>query len=241
MFLDILQTNVIQNAPQTGRLSHFIQRWMMITQDPWVLQTIPGHHIELMSPPVQHFLPGMPHLSPSQERVLNQEMEALLSKEAIHQVQSQAPLNEGFISSMFIVPKKDGGNRPVINLKPLNQFLVYENFKMEGIHMLRDLLKPDDYLVKIDLKDAYLTVPIWKHHQKYLRFLWKGTQDIHKINETSSGCFKTAGHSPSDILGRHTNHGGIAGLSITPCSINLGGPRFYSQLQKVPVSSLSKK
>jgi hypothetical protein len=77
---------------------------------------------------------------------------------------------------MFIVPKKDGGNRPVINLKPLNQFLVYEHFKMEGIHMLRDLLKQDDYLVKIDLKDAYLTVPIWKHHQKYLRFLWKGTQ-----------------------------------------------------------------
>jgi hypothetical protein len=44
---------------------------------------------------------------------------------------------------------------------------------MEGIHMLRDLLKQGDWLVKIDLKDAYLTVPIWKNHQKYLRFLWK--------------------------------------------------------------------
>ena len=29
--------------------------------------------------------------------------------------------------------------------------------------------------MKIDLKDAYLTVPIWKNHQKYLRFLWKGS------------------------------------------------------------------
>ena len=67
MFLDILQTNVIQNAPQTGHLSHFIPKWMMIIQDPWVLQTIQGHHIELTSPPVQHFLPGMPHLSPPQE------------------------------------------------------------------------------------------------------------------------------------------------------------------------------
>ncbi len=35
---------------------------------------------------------------------------------------------------MFVVPKKDGGNRPVVNLKPLNQYLVYEHFKMEGIH-----------------------------------------------------------------------------------------------------------
>ena len=41
--------------------------------------------------------------------------------------------------------------------------------------MLRDLLKKGDFLVKIDLKDAYLTVPIWKNHQKYLRFLWKGS------------------------------------------------------------------
>lgn len=68
-----------------------------------------------------------------------------------------------------------GGNRPVINLKPLNQFLIYEHLKIEGIHMLRDLLKYDNYLVEIDLKDAYLTVPIWENHQKYLRFLWKRT------------------------------------------------------------------
>ena len=175
MFLEILQPNLIQKAPQTGRLNHFIPQWMMLTQDPWVLQTIQGHHIEFMSPPVQHSWPGMPSLPPPQEKVLDQEMKELLAKKAIHQVLTHTPSNRGFISSIFIVPKKDGGNRPVINLKPLNQFLIYEHFKMEGIHMLRDLLKQNDYLVKIDLKDAYLTVLIWKDHQKYLRFLWKGT------------------------------------------------------------------
>ena len=175
MFLEILQPNLIQKAPQTGRLNHFIPQWMMLTQDPWVLQTIQGHHIEFMSPPVQHSWPGMPGLPPPQEKVLDQEMKELLAKKAIHEVLTHTPSNRGFISSIFIVPKKDGGNRPVINLKPLNQFLIYEHFKMEGIHMLRDLLKQNDYLVKIDLKDAYLTVPIWKDHQKYLRFLWKGT------------------------------------------------------------------
>ena len=175
MFLEILKPNLIQKAPQTGRLNHFTPQWMMITQDPWILQTIQGHHIEFMSPPVQNSWPGMPSLTPPQEKVLDQEMKELLAKKAIHQVQTHTPSNGGFISSIFIVPKKDGGNRPVINLKPLNQFLMYEHFKMEVIHMLRDLLKQNDYLVKIDLKDAYLTVPIWKDHQKYLRFLWKGT------------------------------------------------------------------
>jgi hypothetical protein len=28
---------------------------------------------------------------------------------------------------------------------------------------------------KIDLKDAYFVIPVWKHHRKYLRFIWKGT------------------------------------------------------------------
>ena len=44
---------------------------------------------------------------------------------------------------------------------------------MEGIHLLRDLMYPNDWLGKIDLKDAYFVVPIWENHKKYLRFLWK--------------------------------------------------------------------
>lgn len=52
------------------------------------------------------------------------------------------------------------------NLKPLNCFIPYEHFKRESIHKLKDLLKKGDYMVKIDLKDAYLTVPIWQNHQK---------------------------------------------------------------------------
>ena len=44
---------------------------------------------------------------------------------------------------------------------------------MEGIHLLRDVLQPNDWLGKIDLKDAYFVVPIWEKHQKFLRFVWK--------------------------------------------------------------------
>ena len=77
----------------------------------------------------------------------------------------------GFVSSIFLVDKKDGGRHPVINLKNLNSFVDFQHFKMEGIHMLRDLLKKGDFMVKLDLKDAYFTVPVWIGHQKYLRFL----------------------------------------------------------------------
>ena len=166
MFLEIFQQNIPQEVPQTARLKFFFPVWERITQDPWVLEVIQGYKIELVTPPVQQSLPLAPKLSSTQEAVLEQEINNLLIKQAIHPVYP-AYQGVGFISSMFVVPKKDGGNRPVVNLKPLNQYLAYEHFKMEGIHLLRDLLKKGDFLVKIDLKDAYLTVPIWKNHQKY--------------------------------------------------------------------------
>lgn len=47
-----------------------------------------------------------------------------------------SPIEGGFYSKIFLVPKKDGNMRPVINLKALNQFVVTRHFKMEGMHTL---------------------------------------------------------------------------------------------------------
>ena len=73
---------------------------------------------------------------------------------------------------MFLVPKKTGDLRPVINLKPLNEFVVKMHIKMEGIHLGQDLVKPGGYLATIDLKDAYFSIPIFLRDRKYFRFLW---------------------------------------------------------------------
>ena len=131
MFLEILHYNVPQNVPQTGRLTFFTPAWEMITQDPWVLKVIQGYQIEFVTPPVELSLLHLPTLPATQVTVLDQEITELLLKQAIHPVQSPYP-EGGFTSSIFVVPKKDGGNRPVVNLKPLNQFLAYKHFKMEG-------------------------------------------------------------------------------------------------------------
>ena len=82
--------------------------------------------------------------------------------------------SKGFVCSLFVIPKKSGGFRPIVNLKPLNQFIRYEHFKMENLDTARCLLKIGDWMVKFDLKDAYLTVPVHNSHQKYLCFEWKG-------------------------------------------------------------------
>jgi len=79
----------------------------------------------------------------------------MLDKGAICRIQ-QNP-EEGFFS---LVPKKDGKFRPVVNLRPLNMCILYRHFKMEGIYIVRDLLRRGDYMTRIDLKDAYFTVPV---------------------------------------------------------------------------------
>lgn len=76
-------------------------------------------------------------------------------KQAISQVGAHSEW-QGFLSSIFLVPKKDGRHRPIINLKKFNKFIPHTHFKMEGIHMLKDLLRQGDFLAKIDLKDAYV-------------------------------------------------------------------------------------
>ena len=63
----------------------------------------------------------------------------------------------------------------MIKLRALNRFLPKEKFKMEGLHTARSLLRKGDYLMKLDLKDAYFAVPIHKESRKYLRFQFEGT------------------------------------------------------------------
>lgn len=79
------------------------------------------------------------------------------------------PLEGSFYSNLFLVPKKNSGQRSVINLKALNNFVVAPHFKMEGIHTIKNLLQPGDWLAKVDLKDAYFT-PINQEQRKYLCF-----------------------------------------------------------------------
>ena len=85
--------------------------------------------------------------------------------------------------------------------------VVAHHFKMETIRTVKGLIKPGDWLLKLDLKDAYLTVPIHQNHRKYLRFHWQGqiwqfqvlsfglnrtpctfTKLANSLNITSAGC-----------------------------------------------------
>lgn len=124
--------------------------------------------MEFDSIPKQTNVPKPPPFSGFEKQLID-EIVTLKSKGAIKEVSSCS--NE-FLSNIFLVPKKTGDMRPVINLKPLNVFVQKIHFKMENINTALHTIAPGDYLVSLDLKDAYFSIPIFKPHRKFLRFKW---------------------------------------------------------------------
>ena len=84
------------------------------------------------------------------------------------------PEGPGFYSRIFLVPKKNGKLRLVIDLSRLNTFLEIQSFKMETANKVRQAIQPNDWAISLDLTDAYLHVPIHRQSRKYLRFCLEG-------------------------------------------------------------------
>ncbi|KAK0419548.1 hypothetical protein QR680_014204 [Steinernema hermaphroditum] len=165
----------IKSACQAGRLADFVQNWAQLTSDKWILSTIQGYKLEFsrsLSPSRSVHVSNARKFSLCQQNAILDEIASLLDKRAIVKVKDGANL---WFSNVFLVPKKDGGNRPVINLRPLNKFIRARHFKMESISMLRSLLLPDDWLAKLDMKDAYFGVPIAASDRKWLCFKFNGS------------------------------------------------------------------
>ncbi len=156
--------------PVGGRLRYFTQNWGKIFTDPWILETVSGCKLEFRSIPYQGGVPRQTQLDSEKSRRLSEEVLDLERKEAVSRVPDS---RQGFTSSIFLVPKSDSSWRPVINPKPLNQNIITRHFKMESIRTVKGLMQREDWLVKLDLKDAYLSIPIFRPHQKYLKFRWQ--------------------------------------------------------------------
>src|SRR4029434_4616446 len=92
-----------------------------------------------------------------QSHFLREEIVSLFRKEA-----------SGFYSRYFLVPKKDGNYRAILDLR------VPLRFRMLTPRMLVQFITPKDSVITIDLKDAYFHIPIHHRHRKYLRFAFGG-------------------------------------------------------------------
>ena len=156
--------------PLTGHTSYFYDNWESINASSQVLAIISGYEIPFVKEPYQYHHPMTQANSDEEKILIEEEINNLLAKDAIEEI----PMSELYYSSsMFLVTKKSGGKRPVLNLKPLNKFVPNQTFKMEGIHLLKDFLEPNYFMTKLDLSDAYYSIPIDKHSRRYLQFIFE--------------------------------------------------------------------
>ena len=105
-------------------------------------------------------------------QALDQEVSSLITKGAVDRVRCHS--SPGFYGRLFVVPKASGGWRPVLDLSSLNTFLVYKHFKMETASSIREAVRPGDWAISLDLRDAYFHILIHETDRKFLRFSWRG-------------------------------------------------------------------
>ena len=170
MLIDSMKSH-LPHLPVGGRLVHFSHRWRQITSDPSVLDIVQGMHIELTDLPVQRSKPNPRPLSEVELLAGDQHIQTLLAKRAIVPSSENEP-NE-YLSTVFLIPKRDCGFRMIFNLKRFNKYVQYEHFKMETLQHILSHITPGCFMSVFDLEDAYLTVGIAGIHVRFLKFKWR--------------------------------------------------------------------
>ena len=64
--------------------------------------------------------------------------------------------------------------RSIYNMRPMNSHLRVRKFKMTGTSMWKSLICKDLFMATLDIKDAYLHVPIAKESRRFMRYQWRG-------------------------------------------------------------------
>ena len=129
-----------------------------------------GYKIPFVSlPPLSSTPINLPSYSPSsiKGKALRHELLALQEKGAVQ----LAPPTPGYYSRMFVVQKASGSWRPIIDLSVLNHHVEFTPFHMETPQSVLRAVRHGDWMISLDLADAYLQVPIAEESRKYLRFV----------------------------------------------------------------------
>ena len=128
----------------------------------------------LSTPPLSNVPIPMPSYSPTSIKgaALEEVTLGLIAKGAVELAPLTSP---GFYSRLFVVWKTSGSWRLVIDLSHLNRFVDMSPFQMETIQSVLLSVRQGDWMASIDLKEAYLQVPVHPASRHFLRFMFRDT------------------------------------------------------------------
>ena len=165
----------IPSGPLGGRLQLFWQVWKDKLPDSNIYHNIRAgvrwkfkEHPTLSLQPIHFFS------REDQKELLESAAQALVDKGAADILSAEEQLTPGYYSPLFLRPKPSGEYRPIIDLSKLNNFIECPHFKMETVQSIRGSLQQGEWCTQIDIKDAYLHIPVQHNFRKYLRFTVSG-------------------------------------------------------------------
>ena len=101
--------------------------------------------------------------------------------EELHRLQSEGVISRApsdcavYPSPLTVVGKAAGGVRVCVNMRAMNQRMLRTHFKMEGLLNVRDLIAPGAWMTSLDIRDAYMHVPIALQDRKFIATVWEDT------------------------------------------------------------------
>ncbi|XP_062279213.1 uncharacterized protein LOC133984014 [Scomber scombrus] len=171
-----------------------------------------------------------------------------------HRASRPPVTTRGFHSTYFLVKKKDGGLRPILDLRGLNRFLKALRFHMLSTSEVLRTVARGEWFTSIDLKDEYFHVHIAPHHRQFLRFAFQGRHfqfrvlpfglSLSPLVFTRCVAAALSGHEDPAVSGR------LACLCAIPVSGDLGHSDFplacgtarsKSEFPKEPPGSLTEQ
>jgi len=152
-------------VPVGGRLALFADQW---DSDFYRAVLANGFRVRWAKAPPLDFDKGEFKTSSEEEKsLIQEELDSLLLKDAVEEASSSG----GHIYRWFLVSKKGTkAKRPVLNMKPGNVHVKYSHFKLEDLKTVKELAQRGDWATRVDLKDAYLHVPVANSDRRFFRF-----------------------------------------------------------------------
>ena len=166
--LPILPTpNNSSATTSAGNLTRFASNWDSFCNNAFILRIIhEGYKIQLIddniSLPIVISTP-----SKLKKPILAAEIKSYLESGTIDVIE---PHDTDIVSRVFTVPKPDGSFRMIIDLSLLNLKVSKSSFRMEDKEVIKELIKNNDYLVSIDLKNAFHLISLHNDSKRLTAF-----------------------------------------------------------------------
>lgn len=172
----MMETTPLQTGPALLRNSFYsnqkavtkaISAWKSTCQNQFIIdQILNGVKLEFSSTPAPFDVKGIS--TPGLE--MKETIEEFLAKGTIKETS-----NNQYNSPFFMLNQK-GKQRPILDLRFLNNHLRSKKFQMETLQSATSIIRKNQYFTKTDIKSAYLAIPIAQQHQQYLGFKWMGRE-----------------------------------------------------------------